>query len=143
MSLSSFSGVSMTGSFCSHNLIFFRDSIILKKIEKGHKLWSKLEMRHRSSVCRRRTSQEVCLEGYRGKWLVLYFYPRDNTSGCTREAVDFTVALPELRELGAEVVGISRDSPASHGKFAEKHSLKVLLLSDRTIRSQKLMVPGH
>lgn len=76
-------------------------------------------------------SRDVCLEGYRGKWLVLYFYPRDNTSGCTREAVDFTAALPELRELGAEVVGISRDSPASHGKFAEKHSLKVLLLSDQ------------
>jgi thioredoxin-dependent peroxiredoxin len=76
-------------------------------------------------------SREVCLESYRGKWLVLYFYPRDNTSGCTREAVDFTAALPELREMGAEVVGISRDSSASHGKFAEKHSLKVLLLSDQ------------
>jgi peroxiredoxin Q/BCP len=74
---------------------------------------------------------EVCLESYRGKWLVLYFYPKDNTSGCTREAVDFTAALPELHGLGAEVVGISRDSPASHGKFAEKHSLKVLLLSDQ------------
>jgi peroxiredoxin Q/BCP len=76
-------------------------------------------------------SREVCLESYRGKWLVLYFYPRDNTSGCTREAVDFTAALPELRELGAEVVGISRDSPASHDKFAEKHSLQVVLLSDQ------------
>lgn len=76
-------------------------------------------------------SGEVCRESYRGKWLVLYFYPRDNTSGCTREAVDFTVALPELRGLGAEVVGISRDSPASHGKFAEKHSLQVMLLSDQ------------
>jgi thioredoxin-dependent peroxiredoxin len=74
---------------------------------------------------------EVCLESYLGKWLVLYFYPRDNTSGCTREAVDFTAALPALREMGAEVVGISRDSPASHGKFAEKHNLKVLLLSDQ------------
>ncbi len=76
-------------------------------------------------------SREVCLKGYRGKWLVLYFYPRDNTSGCTREAMDFTAALPELHELRAEVVGISRDSPASHDKFAEKHSLKVLLLSDQ------------
>jgi peroxiredoxin Q/BCP len=74
---------------------------------------------------------EVCLESYRGKWLVLYFYPKDNTSGCTREAVDFTAALPELHGLGAEVVGISRDSPASHEKFAEKHGLKVLLLSDQ------------
>lgn len=50
---------------------------------------------------------------------------------CTREAVDFTSALPALRELGAEVVGISRDSPASHDKFAEKHSLQVVLLSDQ------------
>ena len=73
----------------------------------------------------------VCLESYLGKWLVLYFYPKDNTSGCTREAVDFTAALPVLQELGADVVGISRDSPASHGKFAEKHGLKVLLLSDQ------------
>ena len=76
-------------------------------------------------------SREVCLESFQGQWLVLYFYPRDNTSGCTREAVDFTAALPALREMGAEVVGISRDSPASHGKFAEKHSLQVLLLSDQ------------
>ncbi len=75
--------------------------------------------------------QEICLESYLGKWLVLYFYPKDNTSGCTREAMDFTAALPQPHELGAEVVGISRDSPASHGKFAEKHGLKVLLLSDQ------------
>jgi thioredoxin-dependent peroxiredoxin len=77
------------------------------------------------------SNQETCLESYLGKWLVLYFYPKDNTSGCTREAVDFTVAQPELHELSAEVVGISRDSPASHEKFAEKNGLKVLLLSDQ------------
>ena len=78
------------------------------------------------------SNQAVCLKSYQGKWLVLYFYPKDNTSGCTREAVDFTAALPALHELDAEVVGISRDSPASHGKFAEKHGLQVvLLLSDQ------------
>jgi peroxiredoxin Q/BCP len=77
------------------------------------------------------SDQEICLKSYLGKWLVLYFYPKDNTSGCTREAVDFTAILPELRELGAEVVGISRDSPAGHGKFAEKHGLQVVLLSDQ------------
>ncbi len=87
----------------------------------------KLEMRHRSFACPvRESNQEICLKSYLGKWLVLYFYPKDNTSGCTREAVDFTAALPELHELGAEVVGISRDSPASHGKFAEKHGLKCI-----------------
>jgi peroxiredoxin Q/BCP len=75
--------------------------------------------------------QEICLKSYQGKWLVLYFYPKDNTSGCTREAVDFTAALPALRDLGAEVVGISRDSPASHRKFAEKHGLGVKLASDQ------------
>ena len=74
--------------------------------------------------------QEICLDAYSGKWLVLYFYPKDNTSGCTREAVDFTAHLPDFRKLGAEVVGISRDSPAIHEKFAAKHGLGVTLLSD-------------
>ena len=74
--------------------------------------------------------REVCLDDFKGKWLVLYFYPKDNTSGCTREAVDFTLALPTLNSLGAEVLGISRDSPASHKKFAEKHSLEIKLASD-------------
>jgi thioredoxin-dependent peroxiredoxin len=73
---------------------------------------------------------ETCLSIYRGKWIILYFYPKDNTSGCTREAVDFTAALDAIHALGAEVLGISRDSPASHRKFAEKHGLKVELLSD-------------
>ena len=75
--------------------------------------------------------QETCLKSYQGKWLVLYFYPKDNTSGCTREAVDFTDALPALRGMGAEVLGISRDSPASHRKFAEQHGLGVKLASDQ------------
>ena len=75
--------------------------------------------------------EEICLKSYQGKWLVLYFYPKDNTSGCTREAVDFTAALPALRDLGAEVLGISRDSPASHKKFAEKHGLGMKLASDQ------------
>jgi len=88
------------------------------------------------------SNQEICLESYQGKWLVLYFYPKDNTSGCTREAVDFTAALPALHELGAEVVGISRDSPASHGKFAEKNDLRYCCSATRTTRSQKHTVPG-
>ena len=74
--------------------------------------------------------REVCLDDFKGKWLVLYFYPKDNTSGCTREAVDFTLALPTLNSLGAEVLGISRDSPASHKKFIEKHGLEIKLASD-------------
>ena len=75
--------------------------------------------------------EKICLKSYQGKWLVLYFYPRDNTSGCTREAVDFTATLPVLRDLGGEVLGVSRDSPASHKKFAEKHGLGVKLASDQ------------
>ena len=74
--------------------------------------------------------QDVCLKDFQGKWLVLYFYPKDNTSGCTREAIDFSVLLPALQDLGAEVLGISRDSPASHKKFAEKHGLEIKLASD-------------
>jgi thioredoxin-dependent peroxiredoxin len=74
--------------------------------------------------------QETCLKSYRGKWVVLYFYPKDNTSGCTREAVEFTAALETLKSLNAEVLGVSRDSTASHRKFTEKHGLAVRLLSD-------------
>ncbi|MCD6276599.1 MAG: peroxiredoxin [Thermoplasmata archaeon] len=71
-----------------------------------------------------------CLKDFRGKWLVLYFYPRDNTSGCTREARDFTERKDEFGKLNAVIVGISKDSPASHRKFVEKQSLQILLLSD-------------
>ncbi|NPV62229.1 MAG: peroxiredoxin [Methanotrichaceae archaeon] len=74
--------------------------------------------------------QEACLHSYLGRWLVLYFYPRDNTSGCTREALDFTAAKATFQVLGADVVAISPDSSASHRKFREKHDLKIRLLSD-------------
>ncbi len=73
---------------------------------------------------------EVCLNSYLGKWTVLYFYPKDNTSGCTREAVDFTSHFEAFQSLGAEVIGISKDSTESHRKFSEKHNLKISLLSD-------------
>ena len=74
--------------------------------------------------------REVCLEEFLGRWVVLYFYPRDNTTGCTKEALDFTQSLEGFRSLGAEVLGISPDSPKSHQKFREKHGLAVRLLSD-------------
>jgi thioredoxin-dependent peroxiredoxin len=72
----------------------------------------------------------ICLDGFKGKWVVLYFYPKDNTPGCTIEAMQFNAALEKFADLGAQVIGISADSPESHQKFAEKHSLSVLLLSD-------------
>ncbi len=73
---------------------------------------------------------EVCLKDFRGKWVILYFYPKDNTKGCTMEALDFTRMLDEFRKLGAVVIGVSPDSIESHQKFIKKHGLKVTLLSD-------------
>ncbi len=66
----------------------------------------------------------------RRRFLVLYFYPRDNTPGCTKEACGFRDSIEELRKLGAEVVGVSVDQPASHKKFIAKYSLPFNLLSD-------------
>lgn len=73
---------------------------------------------------------EVSLSGLRGKAVVLYFYPKDDTSGCTKEAVAFTAALPEFEAAGATILGVSRDPVAKHEKFKTKHDLGVTLLSD-------------
>ncbi len=70
------------------------------------------------------------LKSYAGKKLVLYFYPKDNTPGCTTEAIDFRDASAQLAEHGAVVVGVSKDSIASHCKFIDKHGLGFELLSD-------------
>lgn len=67
---------------------------------------------------------------FAGKALVLFFYPKDDTSGCTKEAIGFTEALAEFEDAGAQVVGVSKDSVKKHDKFIEKHGLKVPLLSD-------------
>ena len=76
------------------------------------------------------TGDTVKLSDYAGKIVVLYVYPKDDTPGCTTEAKEFQAALPELRALGAEVLGISRDSIDSHCKFAGKLGLSFPLLSD-------------
>ncbi len=70
------------------------------------------------------------LSEFAGRWVVLYAYPKDDTPGCTREACDFTAGLSGFEKLDATVLGISRDTPESHAKFAKKHALKVTLLSD-------------
>ena len=70
------------------------------------------------------------LKDFLGRKVILYFYPKDNTSGCTAEACSFRDSYPDITEKGAAVIGISKDSPASHKKFAEKHELPFLLLSD-------------
>jgi peroxiredoxin Q/BCP len=72
----------------------------------------------------------VKLADFAGKWLVLYFYPKDDTPGCTVEACDFTSGLAEFQDLDAVVVGCSPDSPESHRKFIAKYKLTVSLLSD-------------
>ena len=72
----------------------------------------------------------VSLSDFLGKKVVLYFYPKDNTPGCTRQACAFAGAYDAFRERGVEVIGISRDSVASHKKFAEKYGLPFILLSD-------------
>jgi thioredoxin-dependent peroxiredoxin len=76
------------------------------------------------------TGESVALSDFKGRIVVLYFYPRDNTPGCTTEAMDFQAALPALTRVGAVVLGVSRDSIASHCKFADKHGLTFPLLSD-------------
>lgn len=81
--------------------------------------------------------KEVCLGKFRGKWVVLYFYPKDNTPGCTLEAVRFSAALEQFAALGAQVIGVSGDSPESHQRFTEKHNLSVVLLSDADHRVLK------
>ena len=73
---------------------------------------------------------KICLENYKGKWVILYFYPKDLTSGCTIQAIDFTASLSEFEKMNTVVLGVSPDSPKSHQKFVDKHELKVLLLSD-------------
>lgn len=72
----------------------------------------------------------VSLADFAGKKVVLYFYPRDNTPGCTRQACAFASAYEEFKAVNAVVIGISKDSVASHQKFAEKHGLPFILLSD-------------
>jgi len=74
--------------------------------------------------------EEVCLRDLQGSWIVLYFYPKDNTPGCTTEACEFTVAMPDFSGLGATILGVSPDSPKKHRNFIEKKELGITLLSD-------------
>jgi thioredoxin-dependent peroxiredoxin len=73
---------------------------------------------------------EICLRDLKGKWVVLYFYPRDNTPGCTTEACEFTEAAPDFSDLDAIILGVSADSTKKHRSFIEKKELGITLLSD-------------
>lgn len=79
----------------------------------------------------------VSLSDFRGKKVVLYFYPKDNTPGCTRQACAFAGLYGEFKKKNVEVIGISKDSVASHQKFAEKHGLNFVLLSDPELTAIK------
>lgn len=74
--------------------------------------------------------ETVSLSSFRGQKVVLYFYPRDNTPGCSREAAAYRDALPEFEALGVKVFGLSKDSSASHKRFADKYELPFTLLAD-------------
>jgi peroxiredoxin Q/BCP len=76
------------------------------------------------------TGSESCLKDFKGKWVVLYFYPKDNTPGCTKEAIEFSKFLKDFDKMGAVILGTSADSIESHQHFITKQSLKINLLSD-------------
>ena len=80
---------------------------------------------------------DVSLSDFLGKRVMLYFYPKDNTPGCTRQACAFAGAYNAFKEKGIEVIGISKDSLASHKKFAEKYNLPFVLLSDPDLQAIK------
>ncbi|MDD2828191.1 MAG: peroxiredoxin [Sulfuricurvum sp.] len=75
---------------------------------------------------------EICSRDLRGKWIVLYFYPKDSTPGCTTEACEFSTAVDAYDDMGAIILGVSADSTKSHRNFIEKKSLEITLLSDPT-----------
>jgi len=75
-------------------------------------------------------SEEICLRDFAGSWVVLYFYPKDNTPGCTTEALDFTALKSEFEKNGATILGVSPDSIKKHQNFITKKELQITLLSD-------------
>ncbi|NPE28695.1 peroxiredoxin [Methanococcoides sp. SA1] len=80
---------------------------------------------------------DITLKDFKGKWVVLYFYPRDNTSGCSIEAMEFTKLKSDFEKEGAFIFGVSKDSQASHKKFIEKKELGITLLSDESTELQQ------
>ena len=82
--------------------------------------------------------QEVRLSQYPGKRIILYFYPKDNTSGCTAQACSLRDGYSALREAGYEIIGVSRDSARSHQGFREKHSLPFRLIADTDVQLNEL-----
>lgn len=73
---------------------------------------------------------KITLKDFKGQKVALYFYPKDDTSGCTKEAIEFTENINKFKKVGAVVIGVSKDTVAKHDKFKDKHGLKVILGSD-------------
>lgn len=82
--------------------------------------------------------EKICLNDFKGKWIILYFYPRDNTPGCSIEAIEFTNLNEYFKKENAIVIGISKDTIESHLKFTEKKGLKIILLADTELAVHKL-----
>ena len=83
------------------------------------------------------------LSDYRGQTVVLYFYPRDNTAGCTKQACAFTELRPQFEERGAVILGVSKDTVASHKRFEERRELGITLLSDPELEAIKTYDVWH
>lgn len=83
------------------------------------------------------TEGEVSLSSLRGKKVVLYFYPKDSTPGCTTQACDYTAMKTQFEDKNAVILGVSKDSLASHGRFRDKHELGITLLSDPELEVHK------
>jgi len=83
------------------------------------------------------SGETISSSSLKGTPYVVYFYPKDDTSGCTKEAIGFSEALAKFKKLGVEVIGVSKDSLESHAKFRKKHKLKVTLGSDPDIEMAK------
>ena len=92
--------------------------------------YRKYQKRHLHFSIPNHNGKKVSLADFKGKWLVFYFYPKDNTSGCTKEAIEFTAAKDKFTAENAVIVGVSPDSEKSHCNFIAKHSLGIELLSD-------------
>jgi peroxiredoxin Q/BCP len=90
-----------------------------------------MEKKKASAFCLLNQNDErVCLEDFKDKWVILYFYPKDNSKACTLEALSFTENIKSFKEKGTVVIGVSPDSVKSHKNFAHKHNLDLILLSD-------------
>ena len=89
-------------------------------------------------VLKDQDDNNISLKDFKRKWIVLYFYPKDNTSGCTKEACDFTEQKIDFSKLNAEILGVSPDSVESHQRFIQKHNLGITLLSDADKKVMKV-----